>query len=89
MNKRQEINFISCWMAVSCGSVFQAACSSTDLTVLKLVKQDPRTVRQAQASESKPAAVLESHELHGSFESPTGFTFPTKCFYSVASIHFP
>ncbi len=89
MNKRQEINFISCWVAISRGSVLQAACSSTGLTALKLVKQDPKTVRQAQASEPKPAPVLESHDLHGSLESPTGFTFPAKCFYSVASIHFP
>ncbi|MBH0311585.1 hypothetical protein I7E32_14540 [Alcaligenes faecalis] len=89
MNKRQEINFISCWVAISRGSVFQAACSSTDLTALKPVNQDPKTVRQAQASEPKPAPVTESRDLHHFLENPTGFTFPAKCFYSVASIHFP
>lgn len=89
MNKRQEMNFISCWVAISRGSVFQATCSRTRLTALKPVNHDPTTVRQAQASEPKPAPVMESHDLHRFLESPTGFTFPTKCFYSVASIHFP
>lgn len=78
MNKRQEINFISCWVAISRSSVFQATCSSTDLTALKLVNHDPTTVRQAQASEPKPAPVMESHDLHRFLEKPSRLYLPGK-----------